>query len=238
MTEDYGHREAGAQQENDFDPSTRVTYKHHTFTEAPKADGKHELKVPTAGQLLKARFRERRHLLAPWLREQENCMLYAATGIGKSLFALSAAMAVAGNGEFLGWRPDEAPHGGWRVLYVDGEMHIADIQDRLRQLRDGIPGLDKSALDERLSFLARQHQDAGVQFPSITDYAGQQFVLRHLEAGKYDLVVLDNFSTLGEVEDENAASSFNAIQQFLLQLKVLGVATILVHHTGKAEDNF
>jgi hypothetical protein len=37
--------------------------------------------------------------------------------------------------------------------------------------------------------------------------------------------MLDNFSTLGEVEDENAASSFNAIQQFLLQLKVQGVAT-------------
>ena len=50
--------------------------------------------------------------------------------------------------------------------------------------------------------------------------------------------MLDNFSTLGEVEDENAAASFNAIQQFLLQLKVQGVATMLVHHTGKAEDNF
>ncbi len=51
-------------------------------------------------------------------------------------------------------------------------------------------------------------------------------------------MVLDNFSTLGEVEDENAASSFNAIQQFLLQLKVQEVATILVHHTSKAGDNF
>jgi hypothetical protein len=50
------------------------------------------------------------------------------------------------------------------------------------------------------------------------------------------LVILDNFSTLGEVEDENAASSFNAIQQFLLRLKVQGVATMLVHHAGKSGD--
>ena len=132
-----------------------------------------------------------------------------------------------------------APEGrGWRVLYVDGEMHIADIQDRLRQLREGLPKLDRRAVDENLIFLARQQQDAGVQFPSITEHAGQQFVLDQMRSQKVDLVILDNFSTLGEVEDENAAASFNAIQQFLLKLKVQQVATILVHHTGKAEDNF
>ena len=38
------------------------------------------------------------------------------------------------------------------------------------------------------------------------------------------------------MEDENSASSFNAIQQFLLSLKVQGVATILVHHAGKSGD--
>ncbi len=195
--------------------------------------------MPSAGQLLAATFNERKYLLSPWLREHENCMIYAATGIGKSLFAFSATMAVAGNTEFLGWRPDPAPEGRqWRALYIDGEMHIADIQDRLRQLRDGMEGLDKARLNENLILLARQHQDAGVQFPSITEYAGQQFVLKQIRDRRIDMVVLDNFSTLGEVEDENAAASFNAIQSFLLQLKVQQVATMLVHHTGKAEDNF
>jgi hypothetical protein len=117
-------------------------------------------------------------------------------------------------------------------------MHIADIQERARQLRRGLPKLDKAAVDKNLYFLARQHQDAGVQFPSITEQAGQSFILDRLMKQRVDLVVLDNFSTLGEVEDENAASSFNAVQQFLLQLKVQEVATILVHHSGKAEDNF
>jgi hypothetical protein len=117
-------------------------------------------------------------------------------------------------------------------------MHISDIKERVRLLRAGMPKLNKSLLGKQLRFLARQHQDAGVQFPSITEQAGQRFVLKRIENQKIDLVVLDNFSTLGEVEDENAASSFNSIQQFLLQLKVQGVATMLVHHTGKAEDNF
>ena len=63
-----------------------------------------------------------------------------------------------------------------------------------------------------------------------------KFVRECVRQNEIDLVILDNFSTLGEVEDENAASSFNAIQQFLLQLKVQGVATMLVHHAGKSGD--
>jgi hypothetical protein len=73
----------------DHDPSDRVLYEHRTATEAPKMDGKHRLKMPSAGQLLAATFGERRCLLSPWLREHENCMVYAASGVGKSLFALS-----------------------------------------------------------------------------------------------------------------------------------------------------
>src|SRR5262245_39275229 len=130
---------------------------------------------------------------------------------------MSAALAVAGSGNFVGWQPDAKPSGeSWRVLYVDGEMHIADIQERVRQLRNGMPKLDKAKADKNLRVLARQHQDGGVQFPSLAERAGQEFVLEQLKATKADLVILDNFSTLGEVEDENAAASFNAIQQFLL----------------------
>jgi hypothetical protein len=64
------------------------------------------------------------------------------------------------------------------------------------------------------------------------------FMGKRVRKGPYDLVILDNFSTLGEVEDENAASSFNAIQQFLLNLKVQGVATMLVHHANKTGEDF
>ncbi len=226
--------------EVEHDPAHRVTYHHRPDDKnRPKPASAHELKIATVEQLLAAQFKQRKYLLVPWLREQESCMVYAATGVGKSLFALSAAMAVAGSGEFLGWHPEPKPDGGnWRVLYVDGEMHIGDIQERLRLLQAGMSKLDKAALDQGLRFLARQHQDAGTQFPSITEEAGQRFVLERIKNQRIDLVVLDNFSTLGEVDDENAAASFNSIQAFLLQLKVQKVATMLVHHTGKAEDNF
>jgi KaiC/GvpD/RAD55 family RecA-like ATPase len=216
------------------DRSSTVLYEHFEAEQRKPPKRKSKLKMPTLAELLASAFKHRKHLLHPWLREQESCMVYADTGVGKSLFALSAALAVAGGGEFLGWSPEEKADGhGWRVLYVDGEMHITDIQERAKVLLDAVAGIDRDKAAQNLQLLARQHQDPEAAFPSITEPAGTKFFLERIAAGKLDLVVLDNFSTLGEVEDENAASSFNAIQQFLLQLKVQGVATILVHHAKK-----
>src|SRR5262249_41639907 len=73
------------------------------------------------------------------------------------------------------------------------------------------------------------------EFPLITDGGGVDY-LAWIRQQKPDLIILDNFSTLGEVADENAAASFNAIVQFLLGLKMQGVATMLVHHAGKSGD--
>jgi hypothetical protein len=197
------------------------------------------LKIPTLKQLLASTFKDRKHLLFPWLREQESCMVYAAAGVGKSMFALSAALAIAGGGTFLGWKPDERKTGsGWRVLYVDGEMHVGDIQERAHLLLDAVPNLNREMVGTNLTFLSRQHQEPLAVFPSITEPDGMTFVKERVKKGPFDLVILDNFSTLGEVEDENAASSFNAIQQFLLNLKVQGVATMLVHHANKTGEDF
>jgi RecA-family ATPase len=219
------------------DASDTVTF--HNFTSEtvrpPKAENL--LKAPTLRQLLEAAFSDRQHLLFPWLREQESCMVYAATGVGKSMFALSAALAIAGGGEFLGWKSDERANGGqWRVLYIDGEMHVGDIQERVRMLMRAVPSVNHEKAGVNLRFIARQHQEPDAAFPLITEPAGMKFVREIVAEDAIDLVILDNFSTLGEVEDENAASSFNAIQQFLLQLKVQGVATMLVHHAGKSGD--
>ena len=227
----------GAEVSEVQDGSDTVTYSHFESLEVPAPNEKNVLKAPTLRQLLESTFSDRQHLLFPWLREQESCMVYADTGVGKSMFALSAALAVAGGGEFLGWKPDEPAEGtGWRVLYIDGEMHVGDIQERVRMLMHAVPSVDQEKASANLRFLARQHQEPNVAFPLITTPAGMEFVRDVIRQKAIDLVILDNFSTLGEVEDENAASSFNAIQQFLLQLKVQGVATMLVHHAGKSGD--
>jgi AAA domain len=187
-----------------------------TTTDGPEASP--DLLMPTLGELLDTAIPERQHILKPWLREHESCLLYAATGVGKSLFALTTALAVAGNGSFLGWKPDAKPNGGdWRVLYVDGEMHIGDIQERARTLMDAVPDISRTKAKSNLQFLARQQQDPAIDFPEITDTAqggGQERILQKVLEGGFNLLILDNFSTLGRVGDENEASSFDGIQSF------------------------
>jgi RecA-family ATPase len=192
------------------------------------------LKLLSAGQLLSKEIPSRRYLLKPWLRQEESLLLYAETGVGKSLFALSAAIAVAGGGGFLGYEAEESPYAdGWRVLYVDGEMNEGDIQERLRGLLEGAAKIDRQKVLSNLSFISRQGQDNAPWFPSITDPEGEAFYRRVVEDSRSDLLILDNFTTLGEIEDENDAAAFNPLKQTLLGLKQQGVATVLVHHAKK-----
>ena len=57
------------------------------------------------GDLLEMNLPVRRHLIVPWLRQGESSMVFAAPGVGKSLFALDIALSVAGGGKALNtWR--------------------------------------------------------------------------------------------------------------------------------------
>ncbi len=228
---------------SDTTPMSPLRHLEETMSATRNEEASSDLLMPTLGELLDTPIPERQHILRPWLREHESCLLYAATGVGKSLFALTTALAVAGKGSFLGWTPDAKADGSeWRVLYVDGEMHIGDIQERARILMDAVPGISRMKAHNNLQFLARQQQDPAIDFPEITDTTkpggGQERILQKVLDGRFDLLILDNFSTLGRVVDENEASSFDDIQSFLLKLKTEKVATILVHHTGKSGDTY
>ena len=61
-------------------------------------------------------------------------MLYAPRGVGKTLLALSMGLAVASGSPFLRWH---APRQR-RVLYVDGEMPLVSLQERLRAISTGL----------------------------------------------------------------------------------------------------
>lgn len=188
------------------------------------------LRTVALKDLLAHEFPPREHLLAPWLRQGESALVWAASGLGKTMLTLTMALAVAGRGEFLGWRSD-TPR---RVLIVDGEMHSEDLKERLGMLMGTIGGIDASAAGENLMLMPRTWQRGGnVVFPDIPTPEGQDAVLEAIRAHKAELVVLDNFSTLADVVDENEAAAMSPVLTFLLKLKQEGIACILVHHSGK-----
>lgn len=188
-------------------------------------------KMLTFSDLKKLELPPRKYIIAPWLKEGESAMVYAPTGVGKSMFAMTLALAVAGVGDVFGWSCPEPK----KVLYVDGEMHIADLQERAVLLSKTIEGNPSSGImGELLSIYARQYQDSSV-FLDLATSEGQEELLNVLdEEGPVDLLILDNLSTLATIADENAASSFDPILKLLMELKRRGVATILVHHAGKS----
>ncbi|MFN3609837.1 MAG: AAA family ATPase [Hyphomonas sp.] len=176
----------------------------------------------------------RGRLLGDWLTERHPCMVYAQTGRGKSLFAMSLALAVAGGGEVFGWK---APSPS-TVLYVDAEMDLADIRERDALLLPSISSADKEALGGNLHILARHGQPEGAPFPDLVEEAGRRALMEIVRKLNPAMVILDNLSTLAEIRDENDAAAFAPVLRTLWELRQLGCAVILVHHTGKQEGKF
>ncbi|MGJ8587369.1 MAG: AAA family ATPase [Yoonia sp.] len=105
-----------------------------------------ELRSTTAHDLLNRSFQPRKMLLDPWLRTEESCIIWAASGVGKTMLSLSLALAVSGGGKLGDWNAENP----CRVLYVDGEMHLQDVKDRLVALSGQKQGiLRRSQISER-----------------------------------------------------------------------------------------
>ena len=191
-----------------------------------------EIKHITAKALLEQHFRERSMVIDPWLRTEETAVLWAASGVGKTMLALSLALAVAGGGTVADWSCPVAR----KVIYVDGEMHEQDIRDRIVALVESgavhLPDVELALTN--LKLIIRQRQEVGTPFYDLSDDASKTELLRLASAGEIGLVVLDNFTTLSDsLEDENDATQFKKVQDFFLQMKRCGVATLLVHHSNK-----
>lgn len=168
-------------------------------------------------------------ILGTWLHQRHLSMVYAPAGCGKSMFAMSMAIAMAGGGSLFGWRA-EKPR---RVLLVDGEMDQMDLKSRSLGLLAAVPDADKDLVGRNLFLLAYHDQLPGTRFPDLASDHDRNVVLSFAAQAGAELVILDNFSTLATIDDENAASSFDPFLDLMRQLKLGGRAAMLVHHARK-----
>jgi putative DNA primase/helicase len=162
----------------------------------------------------------REMLLAPILPEKSLSMLYAPRGIGKTLLALSIGLAVATGANLLRWSVPRPR----RVLYVDGEMTMADLQQRLMDILVGLGG---EIPNDAFRILAADHTERGI---NLATQDGQEGINRVLDGT--DLVILDNLSTLFPNGSENAGDAWGPMQNWLLNLRRRGVSVLFVHHAG------
>ena len=166
----------------------------------------------------------RHFLLEPLLPEQSIILVAAAAGTGKTFFAMEIAYAVATGGKFLDWVAPK-PAG---VLYVDGELPLNLLQERIRLLHQV-----HKHLPNNFNLLARDEQQKGI--PCLSTPEGQEFIEQALQPDT-KLIVLDNISTLVRSGLENESRSWQPIQDWTLEMRLRGYSILLIHHTGKSGD--
>jgi putative DNA primase/helicase len=163
----------------------------------------------------------REMLLDPILPERSLAMLYAPRGIGKSWLGLSIGLAIASGQPLLRW---SAPRQR-SVLYVDGEMPLVSLQERLKLVS---AGLGNATPNEQFRILAADHAPFGTL--NLCNVVVQRSL--HPLLADIDLLILDNLSTLCTSGSESASDAWVPMQNWLLQLRRRGISVLLVHHAG------
>ena len=188
-----------------------------------KTENRTELVVLTLEELLKRETPPRQNLLSPWLPSQGLCMIYAARGLGKTWAALMIAYAVSSGGKYLNWKAEKAAG----VLYIDGEMPLAVMKERLSQ----IVLSEEMEVQEPLEFLTPDAQEFGI--PDLSTIEGQKLIDK-LITEKTKLIVMDNLSTLTRTGKESEGESWLPVQEWALGLRRRGKSVLFIHHAGKA----
>ena len=162
----------------------------------------------------------REMLLAPILPERSLAMLYAPRGLGKSWLALSIGLATATGASLLRWSAPRQRN----VLYVDGEMPLVSLQERLKAIS---AGFGHDILNDAFRILAADQVEGGINLSSGDGQRSLDPLLQNV-----DLLILDNLSTLASTTSESASDGWVPIQNWLLKLRRQGVSVLLVHHAG------
>jgi KaiC/GvpD/RAD55 family RecA-like ATPase len=189
------------------------------------------LTTTSASALLSRQFAPRGMIIGPWLREAETALIWAATGVGKTMLTLSLAIAVASGGSVWEWSASKPR----KVWIIDGEMHLQDLQERLKMLaRTAVSNVNFDELGANLRITARQDQDAYSTFYDVTVKEHQDVILAKCKDDGIELLIIDNLTTVADsLQDENDATAFRSISSFMTRMKQAGIATILVHHARK-----
>jgi putative DNA primase/helicase len=165
-----------------------------------------------------------REKILPWLPEGGLIMVSAERGLGKTHFALTLACAISNGTPFMKWDVSN-PHG---VLYVDGEMALSDIRNRLNKI---------TAVSTKKTLQILSHEyfyEAFERDLAITDHDIQTALLALLDSNKsIRVVILDNLSALAKIREDASDDWRNFMLPLLIACRRRGVAVVLIHHCNK-----
>lgn len=196
-----------------------------------KALAKGRLVCVNARQLLEMNFPPREDILAPVFTTNSLHMVFAERGMGKTMFALTCACAVATGTSVFGVWTVSKPR---KVLYIDGEMPSDLMQKRLASVLQGMNELEN---DDNLTILNYGLQENNIKeteieiMPNLATKEGQEKIEPFLEG--VSLIIIDSIVTLCRTGKSNDEDAWAPVQMWLMSLRRRGFTVLLVHHTNK-----
>lgn len=186
--------------------------------------------VVEVAQFLKADIPEQPYIVDPILRAGTLLLIYAPRGVGKTWFCLILALAMTRKMTIGPWTVTN-PKG---VLYIDGEMASYELQSRLKNLSASLPAPEAHFYILSSDWMLKN----GCAAPNIANAEWREAI--YSVAAKYrkllGVLILDNLSSLTPGTSENDQIDWDPINQWLLRLRALDMAVIMVHHAGKGGD--
>lgn len=164
------------------------------------------------------------YIFYPCMPTQGICWIYAATGMGKTMFTLNLAYAIASGGKFLNYTCPKPR----KVLYIDGEMAYNQLHARVMTIRAHQGEMDYPGY---LQFITPDKIQP-IRIPKIDTPEGQYIYEKLLVDHNFEVIVFDNCSVLSAI-DQRKGCEWQPILDWELKLRSLGKSVINVHHAGK-----
>ena len=163
---------------------------------------------------------KRRKILGDWFCEGDLAFLFAERGLGKTWFALAMAIAIACKAKLGPWKVhDRAP-----VLYVDGEMPVHSLVERVKAMGG----------DDDLHILSHEMLFHNAELSlNLTDPMVQNQITSICLLKGIKFLFLDNLSCLFSGLRENESDSWEAVLPWLIRLRNHKIAVVIVAHSGR-----
>lgn len=174
-----------------------------------------------------------RSFMAPFINEGSLTMIYAVAGVGKSwLSQLIAILLTRAKYQNIGF-------GSFRVVeqcgtvIIDAELSNYELKQRLSMLANPLGEENPLA---PLTIVTSEGIVNDLDVPmSLDDENWRKSIYLYMKNNPQNKVlVLDNLSSLCGGHSESSREAITPINRWLLSLKRLGLAVILIHHSNKA----
>jgi KaiC/GvpD/RAD55 family RecA-like ATPase len=186
----------------------------------------------TSTEYIQRQIPRPKRFLLPWLSEGSLTLIYGPRGVGKTWLCLLVAITLTReeieNLEIGTWQPKHKTG----VLYVDGEMNNWELQDSIKSLSLPLSPEDKK--NPLMILSAHDYVERGERSLTLAEKQMQEAIYKILQENKQiKILILDNAAALTPGLRENIKDDWDPVNQWLISLRHLGVATILIHHAGK-----